>query len=72
MKSFLSLLMVLAMSTSIAMAETQKWVTTWVGSVQGPYPVGNPSAQPNQSVVFPEAKIGANNQSFRLLSLIHI
>ena len=24
----------------------EKWVTTWAASVQGPYPVGNPSAQP--------------------------
>ena len=30
------------MSTSSASAQcTQKWVTSWAGSVQGPYPIGN-------------------------------
>lgn len=49
------------------MAENDKWVTSWVGSVQGPYPVGNPSAQPNLSKVFPAPELGANDQSFRLM-----
>ena len=44
-----------------------KWVTTWVASVQGPYPIGNPSAQPNQSFAFPDPAQGANDQSFRLI-----
>jgi hypothetical protein len=26
--------------------KTEKWITTWAASVQGPYPIGNPSAQP--------------------------
>jgi len=34
-------------------------VTSWAASVQGPYPVGNPSAQPNLSLAFPSAKRGA-------------
>jgi lysophospholipase L1-like esterase len=43
------------------------WVTSWAASVQGPYPVGNPSAQPNLSLVFPSAETGARDQSFRLI-----
>jgi len=35
--------------------------------VQGPYPVGNPSAQPNLLLVFPSAETGARDQSFRLI-----
>ncbi len=41
------------------------WVTSWIASVQGPYPVGNPSAQPDQSRVFPQPQ--ASDQSFRLI-----
>jgi lysophospholipase L1-like esterase len=45
----------------------QKWVTSWTASVQGPYPSGNPSAQPNLSLVFPSAETGARDQTFRLI-----
>src|SRR5215471_2614940 len=44
-----------------------KWVTSWVGSVQGPYPIGNPSAQPDQRPAFPVPTIGAHNQTFRMI-----
>jgi lysophospholipase L1-like esterase len=44
-----------------------KWVTAWVGSVQGPYPIGNPSAQPDQRFAFPVPTNGARNQTFRML-----
>lgn len=43
------------------------WVTSWIASVQGPYPVGNPSAQPDQSRIFPLPQPQANDQSFRLI-----
>jgi lysophospholipase L1-like esterase len=43
------------------------WATAWTASVQGPYPVGNPSAQPDQSFAFPVPQEGANDQSFRLV-----
>jgi hypothetical protein len=33
--------------------EGPKWVVSWAASAQGPYPVGNPSAQPDQRVAFP-------------------
>jgi lysophospholipase L1-like esterase len=64
---FLIGLFALMMFSQPTMAQKEKWVTTWVGSVQGPYPVGNPSAQPNLSIVFPTPALGANNQSFRLI-----
>ncbi|MBM3394682.1 MAG: lysophospholipase [Betaproteobacteria bacterium] len=43
------------------------WVTSWAASVQGPYPAGNPSAQPDLRLAFPEPGVGARNQSFRLM-----
>ena len=45
----------------------EKWVTSWTGSVQGPYPIGNPSAQPDLRFAFPSAETGARDQSFRLI-----
>lgn len=45
----------------------KKWATSWLGAVHGPYPVGNPSAQPDLSLVFPSPKDGANDQSFRMI-----
>lgn len=64
---FLIGLFALMMFSQPTMAQKEKWVTSWIGSVQGPYPVGNPSAQPNLSAVFPTPALGANNQSFRLI-----
>ena len=43
------------------------WVTAWAASVQGPYPVGNPSAQPDQRFAFPDPTRGARDQTFRLV-----
>jgi lysophospholipase L1-like esterase len=45
----------------------KKWVTSWVGSAQGPYPCGNPSAQPLLTAVFPQPEEGACDQSFRMI-----
>ena len=45
----------------------EKWVTTWAASVQGPYPVGNPSAQPVLKFAFPVPESGARDQTFRLV-----
>ncbi len=44
-----------------------KWVTSWAASVQGPYPVGNASAQPDQRFAFPVPANGASNQTFRMM-----
>ena len=45
----------------------QKWVTTWAASAHGPYPIGNPSAQPEQKFAFPEPTAGATDQTFRMI-----
>jgi hypothetical protein len=57
-----------SISTSSASARPPlKWVTSWTGSVQGPYPIGNPSAQPDLRFAFPTPETGARDQSFRLI-----
>lgn len=43
------------------------WVTTWSASVQGPYPIGNPSAQPDLRFAFPVPEQGAHDQTLRLM-----
>ncbi|MFC0383973.1 GDSL-type esterase/lipase family protein [Muricoccus vinaceus] len=43
------------------------WVTSWAASVHGPYPVGNPSAQPEQRFLFPSPPDGARDQTLRLV-----
>jgi lysophospholipase L1-like esterase len=61
----------IALVTATAQAQTAagatKWVTSWAASVQGPYPVGNPSAQPDQRFAFPVPANGASNQTFRMI-----
>jgi lysophospholipase L1-like esterase len=44
-----------------------KWVTSWTASVQGPYPTGKPSAQPDLHLAFPSPASGARDQTFRLI-----
>lgn len=48
-------------------ATAHTWVTAWAASMQGPYPTGNPSAQPDQRFAFPSAEQGARDQTFRLI-----
>ena len=45
----------------------QKWTASWAASVHGPYPSGNPSAQPDMMFTFPVPAEGAVDQSFRLI-----
>jgi lysophospholipase L1-like esterase len=45
----------------------QKWAATWAASVHGPFPSGNPSAQPDLKYAFPVPAEGAVDQSFRLI-----
>ena len=52
---------------SARMPDGQKWVATWAASVHGPYPSGNPSAQPDLKYAFPDPAKGAVDQSFRLI-----
>src|SRR5438128_8026019 len=70
---FLGLLVPLAPVTATAQSApkasaAQKWVVSWAGSVQGPYPVGNPSAQPDMKLAIPSAETGARDQSFRMIA----
>jgi len=58
---------VLALASAAPAQAQEKWVTAWAASVQGPYPVGNPSAQPDLRFVFPSPEAGARDQSFRLI-----
>lgn len=48
-------------------ASAQQWVASWTASVHGPYPVGNPTAQPELKYAFAAAQQGARNQSFRMI-----
>ena len=64
--SLLLLGLVMAASTH-APAHAQKWITAWAASVQGPYPIGNPSAQPELKFAFPSQEVGAKDQTFRLI-----
>lgn len=59
-------LLVASLQTATAM-DNEHWVVSWTGAVQGPYPVGNPSAQPEQKFAFPEPAAGARDQTFRLI-----
>ena len=43
------------------------WVTSWAASAHGPYPIGNPSAQPEQKFAFPTPAAGADDQTFRMI-----
>lgn len=48
-------------------AQGQKWVAAWAASAHGPYPSGNPSAQPVLDFAIASAETGANDQTFRLM-----
>ena len=48
-------------------AHAEKWAASWTGSVHGPYPIGNPTAQPELKFAFPTPEKGANDQTFRLI-----
>jgi len=45
----------------------RNWVVGWTSAMQGPYPTGNPTAQPELKFVFPVPEQGATDQSFRLI-----
>jgi lysophospholipase L1-like esterase len=48
-------------------AAGEAWATAWCASIHGPYPVGNPSAQPDQRFAFPDPAAGARDQTLRLM-----
>ncbi|HET7885962.1 MAG TPA: GDSL-type esterase/lipase family protein [Bradyrhizobium sp.] len=64
---FIAASLFVALPQSLSASESGGWVVSWTGSVQGPYPVGNPSAQPDQKFAFPDSATGARNQTFRLI-----
>jgi len=57
----------IASSQAALARNNENWVVSWTGSVQGPYPIGNPSAQPDQKFAFPDPSTGARDQTFRLM-----
>jgi lysophospholipase L1-like esterase len=67
MTRLIACLLAVALVLLPALARAEHWVTAWTGAAQGPYPVGNPSAQPVLSFAFPTAATGARDQSFRLI-----
>src|SRR6516165_8591934 len=58
---------ILLLPHALAAQQGETWLVSWVASAHGPYPVGNPSAQPDQRFAFPSAQTGANDQTFRLI-----
>ncbi|MFO1162780.1 MAG: GDSL-type esterase/lipase family protein [Reyranellaceae bacterium] len=64
----LILLLALAVAAMLPeAANAQQWVASWTASAHGPYPIGNPTAQPELKFAFPMAEQGARNQSFRMI-----
>jgi hypothetical protein len=57
-RSLVALIIAFAALPSSAQ-QTENWVTSWTGSVQGRYPVGNPSARPDLRFAFPSPETGA-------------
>lgn len=53
-------------ASSVA-APASPWVASWTASAHGPYPVGNPTAQPELKYALPSADTGASDQTFRLI-----
>jgi lysophospholipase L1-like esterase len=65
-------LIIAAIALPATAQAADKWITSWVASAQGPYPVGNPSAQPVLKFAFPTPEAGARDQSFRLVLMPEI
>jgi lysophospholipase L1-like esterase len=52
---------------SLAATAPPNFVVAWAASAQGPYPVGNATAQPDLRFAFPDPDKGASDQTFRLI-----
>jgi len=65
----LFLLLTILCAPLVAAGETQaqQWVASWTASAHGPYPVGNPTAQPELKFAFPSPEAGARDQTFRMI-----
>jgi hypothetical protein len=57
----------LCASLLVAGEANAQWVASWTASAHGPYPLGNPTAQPELKFAFPSAEHGARNQTLRLI-----
>jgi lysophospholipase L1-like esterase len=71
MRAF-AVLVAIVLLVPVSARAADKWVTSWAASVQGPYPVGNPSAQPVLKFAFPTPEAGARDQTFRLVLMPEI
>ena len=58
---------VVALLALSAPARADRWIASWTGSAQGPYPTGNATAQPELGFAFPSPERGARDQTFRLI-----
>ncbi|MBI2735311.1 MAG: lysophospholipase [Rhodospirillales bacterium] len=67
MRRLLLLLTILCAPLLPTGAANAQWVAAWTASAHGPYPVGNPTAQPELKFAFPVAEQGARDQTFRLI-----
>src|SRR5690349_2763418 len=67
MRRLLLLLTILCAPLLPTGAANAQWVAAWTGSAHGPYPVGNPTAQPELKFAFPVPEQGARDQTFRLI-----
>ena len=63
---FLLVLLVALPQTATAQQDG-KWVVSWTASAHGPYPIGNPTAQPELKFAFPSPEQGARDQTLRLI-----
>src|SRR6266446_2586120 len=57
----------LFLTASLLAQSGQKWATSWTASAHGPYRSGNASAQPDLRFAFPDAALGARDQTLRLI-----
>ena len=62
---FVRILLVACMTLAATPSFAQRWVTSWAGSAQGPYPSGNAVAQPELKWAFPDKTV--HDQTFRLI-----
>ena len=62
-----AVLIATALIAAPAAHAAEPWVAGWTASAHGPYPVGNPTAQPELKYAIPTADTGAEDQTFRLI-----
>jgi lysophospholipase L1-like esterase len=63
----LPLLLALPAGAQAIKAADRGWVAAWTAPAQGPYPIGNATAQPELKFALPTPERGATDQSFRMI-----